>query len=110
MPICEEDCDNKDDDYVAELERAFDIPFWPPELGRYGQDVSHALERIRTIGTVRFHAVTCEHTGEKDAVTTAEVMGFAEKVEEMCEGLCLRCVKEGERDLAAKCTEVQHEA
>jgi len=112
VPVCdrEQPCNIYDAGYIGGLHTAFGIPVWPPELGVDGLSITYALERMRNMGTVHFEESACEHTGEEEEVTTAQVVEFAKGVEDDCQGICLDCVRDGRMHLVNGFGKEEHDS
>ncbi|KAK3622957.1 hypothetical protein LTR56_021898 [Elasticomyces elasticus] len=111
MPECDdvelvsyrEQCDNWDSSYIKALCREFRTDCWPP---RFQQDWEtpfsrHTLETVieflRTQESCDRDTPSCRHTGQLERVTGSMFRDFADELEASCGGLCLRCVRGGER-------------
>jgi len=103
MPICHQDCSNRDDDYIEELIQGFEILHWPPIFSDAKLSLSEAISTIRGLGTIGRGARNCVHTGGLQELSATDFHSFADDVERMCEGLCLDCAKAGTVNLKSKC-------
>ncbi|KAK5169517.1 uncharacterized protein LTR77_005493 [Saxophila tyrrhenica] len=77
-----------DEVYVRHLMQGFGIPFWPPDLTSVASsfclaDCVQTTSKLSTIDSPK-------HGRVKDG----DFKQSAEEVEDMCQGLCLKCVKE----------------
>lgn len=107
MPPCPADIrchDNYDSQYVENLKDRFEISYWPPDFDALNLDFFIRSMRLDTrwgCGIDR-GAPLCIHTNPLQEVDCDRLEELAKEVEELCTGLCLRCVK-NEWSLSAKC-------
>ena len=68
------------------------------------------MDGLKNTGSVDRNGVPCENHDlpGKDAVYDRELDAFATQIEEMCEGLCLQCVKGDEDGIEITCEREDH--
>lgn len=70
--------------------------------------INKALESIpKLIGLARKKCSNHHHYNISSYVLKADVDKLTQKLTDLCEGLCSRCVREG-KDLQRKCADEQH--
>lgn len=103
MPPCAEACDNYDDVFLQNLKKAFSLPYWPPNFN--GMALSDALNVLRHTNSIDRRESTCECTGNILGVDAADLNTIASKVESMCSGLCLKCIKADHYETYDQCSQ-----
>ncbi|KAK5692493.1 hypothetical protein LTR97_010802 [Elasticomyces elasticus] len=103
MPVCGSDCDNWESLYSEALCRMLETDYWPPSFQHdpvdvYGAQVLRELvDCLKTKKSYARETPSCRHTGSVEEVTESMFRDFAKKLEDSCRGLCLICVRGGER-------------
>ncbi|KAK5680622.1 hypothetical protein LTS10_007555 [Elasticomyces elasticus] len=103
MPVCDAadvQCNNWDSEALCSL---LETDYWPPSFQHNTDNVSSTqilkelVERLKTLDAYARDTPSCHHTGRLEEVTGSVFRDFAEELEESCYGLCLGCVRGGER-------------
>lgn len=111
MPQCtaETPCQsNYDEKYMGNLTCAFGLKYWPPRFTGALRTVAEAVATIKRLGPLHRGGQSCAHTGRMQMVTRADLAKFAARIEEMCHGLCVKCVKEGGTGNRLACHNQEH--
>ncbi|KAK4893864.1 hypothetical protein LTR27_007890 [Elasticomyces elasticus] len=103
MPVCGSDCDNWESLYSEALCRMLETDYWPPSFqhdpvdGYGAQVLKELVDCLKMKKSYARETPGCGHTGSVEEVTGSMFRDFAKKLEDSCRGLCLICVRGGER-------------
>ncbi|KAK3703174.1 hypothetical protein LTR37_014651 [Vermiconidia calcicola] len=101
---------NYDQAYLDALCTAFRVPCWPPQFGVEDRQftIFKAIRVIEKVEGIDLSSGTCICTFAIDEVLAVDIKDLAQELNDICDGLCLWCVREGKTDLASKCTDTEH--
>jgi hypothetical protein len=92
-------------------QRAFNIPFWPPNFTPRGScTLSEAFEIIKNTDHVNLTGCCSHNSYNKIQVKSLTFKKFANELKEDCEKLCLQCILAGKMDFKDPCEVQEHRA
>ncbi|KAK5741531.1 hypothetical protein LTR17_003969 [Elasticomyces elasticus] len=101
MPWCE--CNNWESSYSEMLCSMLETDYWPPSFQHDPENewspqvLKEVVDCLKIRGSYARETPSCRHTDSVEEVTGWMFRHFAKKLENSCHGLCLTCVRGGER-------------
>lgn len=103
---CLQGCQTYDNLFLSNLCKQFKVECWPPEF-ESTLSIDSAIKVLRKSKGIECWNKPCRHLPAKGTVSKGELRAIAAEVDDYCEGLCLKCVKE-DRCMEGPCEIKEH--